>query len=298
VTDWATFAGLTAVALVALLALARASSGAVPASDDSDDTVPGAADVDGGTTVEPFPEPPGDTPPETAAADADADTGLDGRAPGVAGEEPPREAVDPITGVELSGGPSTGVLLANVAVSQGIFGALVLGAAWYTEVPASALGASLEGVLPAVAVGAALGLVLYVANAGVAVVAGAAGVEFDNGLRELLTPETPAGWALLLGVVLPTIAGVEELLFRGALVGALSVGFGVSPWLLAVGSSAVFALGHGAQGRAGIAVTGLLGFALAAAFVLTGSLLTVVVAHYVVNATEFVAGGWLGVEWG
>ena len=44
-----------------------------------------------------------------------------------------------------------------------------------------------------------------------------------------------------------------------------------------------------AKGRLGVVVTGLLGFALAAAFVLTDSLLVVVVAHYVVNAVEFVA---------
>jgi len=298
VTDWATFAGLTAVALFALLALARASSGAVPASDDNDASGDAARPDPEGPAAEPLSEPPGDRPPDAV----DADAGVDDRAPGGSlGADPfPAEDVDPITGVDLSGGPSTGALLLNVAVSQGIFGALVLGAAWYTEVPASAFGAAVElsGALPAAALGAVIGLVLYAANAGVAVVAGAAGIEFDSGLRELLTPETPAGWALLLGVVLPTIAGVEELLFRGALVGALSVGFDVSPWLLAVASSGAFALGHGAQGRAGIAVTGLLGFALAAAFVLTGSLLTVVVAHYVVNATEFVAGGWLGVEWG
>ena len=36
-------------------------------------------------------------------------------------------------------------------------------------------------------------------------------------------------------------------------------------------------------------MTGLLGFALAGAFVLTDSLLVVVVAHYAVNAVEFVA---------
>ena len=67
----------------------------------------------------------------------------------------------------------------------------------------------------------------------------------------------------------------------------MSVGFGVSPWALAVLSSVAFALGHGAQGAAGVAVTGLLGFALAALFVLSGSLLAVVVAHYLVNALEF-----------
>jgi membrane protease YdiL (CAAX protease family) len=58
-----------------------------------------------------------------------------------------------------------------------------------------------------------------------------------------------------------------------------------------------FALGHGAQGPAGVAATGVLGFVLAAAFVLTGSLLVVVVAHYLVNALEFVVHEAPGTEW-
>jgi membrane protease YdiL (CAAX protease family) len=92
---------------------------------------------------------------------------------------------------------------------------------------------------------------------------------------------------VLLVVVLPLVAGFEELLFRAALVGGLAAGFGVSPWPLAVLSSAAFALGHGAQGRVGMVVTGVLGFALAALFVVTESLPAVVVAHYLVNALEF-----------
>jgi membrane protease YdiL (CAAX protease family) len=88
-------------------------------------------------------------------------------------------------------------------------------------------------------------------------------------------------------VTLPTVAVFEEFLFRATLVGAFAAGFGVSPWLLAVLSSLAFAVGHGAQGPAGIVVTGVLGLVLAAAFVLTGSLVVVAVAHYLVNAVEF-----------
>nr|WP_245545383.1 CPBP family intramembrane glutamic endopeptidase [Halomicrobium katesii] len=65
---------------------------------------------------------------------------------------------------------------------------------------------------------------------------------------------------------------------------ALAAGFSLSPWLLAVVSSVVFGAAHGAQGRVGMLVTGGLGLALAAGFVLTDSLLVVVVAHYLVNA--------------
>jgi len=78
--------------------------------------------------------------------------------------------------------------------------------------------------------------------------------------------------------------------------------YGVNVWALAVVSSLAFALGHGAQGRVGVVVTGALGFVLAAGYVATGSLLVVVVAHYVINALEFLVHelldvGDIDVEW-
>lgn len=191
---------------------------------------------------------------------------------------------------------SSGLLLVNVAATQGLFGAVLVAAAWLAEVPAHALGLGRLGGF-SVFVGVALGVALYVANEGMAAFADDIGIEYAEELRELLAPDSAAGWALLLVVVLPVIAGFEEVLFRAALIGAMSVGFAVSPWLLAVGSTVLFALGHGAQGTAGIVVTGALGFALAAAFILTESLLVVVVAHYLVNALEFVVHEGLGVEW-
>ena len=75
-----------------------------------------------------------------------------------------------------------------------------------------------------------------------------------------------------------------------------AAGYGVSPWLLAVVASAAFALGHGAQGRVGVVVTGALGFVLAAGYVVSGSLLLVVVAHYVINALEFLVHEGLGID--
>jgi membrane protease YdiL (CAAX protease family) len=135
--------------------------------------------------------------------------------------------------------------------------------------------------------GVGLGVVLWFASETGSRLVDAAGIEHDESLRGLLAPESTAGWLALLVVVLPVIAGVEELVFRAAAIGVVSAGLGVSPWAMAVVSSVGFALGHGAQGTAGVVVTGLLGLVLAAAFVLTGSLLTVFVAHYLVNALEF-----------
>ena len=155
--------------------------------------------------------------------------------------------------------------------------------------PASARGVGAAAFAPAVILaGLVGGVVLYVANEGGAAVGRRLGVEDTEAFRAALAPKTRRGCAILLLVVLPVVAGFEELLFRGALVGGLAAGFDVSPWLLAVLSSVAFALGHSAQGRVGMAVTGLLGFGLATLFVLTESLPAVVAAHYLVNALEFV----------
>ncbi len=191
--------------------------------------------------------------------------------------------------------PGPGVLLANVALSQALFGALVLAAAWLTRVPPAALGLRTDGTVAALGAGLALGVALYALNAVGTVLLGDR-LGDGTALRRALTPATGRGWVALLGVVLPVVAGFEELLFRGVLIGALGAGFGLPVPALVVGSSVAFALGHGAQGRAGMVVTGALGAVLGAAFALTGSLLAVVVAHYLVNALEFVVHEGLGVD--
>ena len=190
-------------------------------------------------------------------------------------------------------------MLANVAVSQGLFALVLVGAAIYTGIPASALGIefSWSYVETGLIVGTLAGVVLYVANELGAALATHAGFDHDEGLRELLAPDSARGWAVLLGGVLPIIAVFEELLFRAALIGVLWAGFGIDPWLLAAVSSVAFALGHGMQGTVGIVVTGVLGFVLAALFIVTGSFLVVVVAHYWINALEFVVHEGLEFEW-
>ncbi|MEF8776966.1 MAG: CPBP family intramembrane glutamic endopeptidase [Haloarculaceae archaeon] len=182
-------------------------------------------------------------------------------------------------------------LLANVAFSHGLLAGIVVAGAWYFAIPSTAFGVAPTPEstgLPAVVAGVGFGIVLWLANEAGARVADAVGFDRDESLRTLLGPESTGGWVLLLGVVLPTIAVGEEVLFRGALIGVPAAGFGLSPWALALVSAVAFALGHGAQGSAGIVVTGLLGLVLAAAFVVSGSLLLVIVAHYLVNALEFV----------
>ena len=253
-TRWELFAGVTLIVLLVVLGLSRATARELTAGDrDSDPRA--------GEDSAPTPE---------------------GGEPTPAGEPIRRpEATRP----RRSARSPEGNLLVSAALSQALVGALLAGLAWYAQVPAGALG--VDDPSAAARPGIALGIGLYATNEAGGWVTERAGIDADESLRELLAPETAGGWLLLLGVVLPLVAVVEEFLFRAALVGALAAGFSVSPWLLAVLSSVAFGVGHGLQGPGGVVVTGVLGFVLAAAFVLTGSLWVVVVAHYLVNALEF-----------
>jgi len=184
---------------------------------------------------------------------------------------------------------STGVLLTNVVLTQGLVVVVVLVAGWYFAIPASAFGVGDGVVGPATATvgGVVFGALLWVGNELSTRVADAVGAAYDESVRRMLAPDSTGGWIVLFVAVLPLVALSEEALFRAALIGVPATGYGLSPWLLAVLSSLAFALGHGAQGRVGIVVTGALGLVLAGGYVVSGSLLLVVVAHYVINALEF-----------
>jgi membrane protease YdiL (CAAX protease family) len=295
--EWAAFAGFAGVVLGLLLLLAHASKSVF--SDGTDDEERHQFDLERPLKRrrERLSETTPDGGVETSAVDTATDQPNGGwEAVDVVHDTPSAHpyATPASDDYELS----TTSLLVNVALSQGLFGALLVVGAWYTEIPLSALGLGRGSLGPLMlVVGTALGVGLYVVNEVGAAFGERIGIGNSEELREALAPDSAAGWAVLLLLVLPVIAGFEELLFRAALIGVIGTGFGISPWLLAALSSVAFALGHGAQGPGGIIVTGFLGFVLAAAFVLTGSFLVVFVAHYLVNALEFVVHEGLDIDW-
>ncbi|MFC6764061.1 CPBP family intramembrane glutamic endopeptidase [Natrinema soli] len=334
--QWATFVGITGVVLVLLLVLSHltqsaftdgetdasdgpgesadgtiTSSQRTPESSSEFDGNPAATDRDSTRNARSADAPANATPrltgstagvsdestagvPDESTNGIESDDSSAHRERTIEGDErrPTERGVDPDS-------LSTGMVLANVAFSQGLFALVLLGAAVYTAIPASALGIefSLAYLETGLLLGTVAGIGFYLANELVAAAATRFGFDHDEALRELLSPDSIGGWLILLLGVLPIIAVFEEFLFRAALIGVPAASFGLSPWLLAVGSSIAFALGHGMQGSVGVVVTGLLGFVLAAVFVLTGSLLVVVVAHYLLNALEFVVHEGFGLEW-
>lgn len=203
----------------------------------------------------------------------------------------PREAADDDGAVSVVREESlpTGALLLNVLLVQGVLTAVLVVVASLVAVPWSALGLGANAVSVAATVaGVGFGVGLYVLDEVLTVVARWGGVVPDEAVRESLSPTSPGGWFTLFVGVLPVVAVAEELLFRGALIGASTTGLAVPAWLAVGVSSLVFGTAHGAQGKGGIVVTALLGVGLGGVFLVSGSLVTAAVAHYVVNALEFV----------
>ncbi len=305
-TQWAPFFALTVVLTLLLLVLARLSQDAI------EEYAP--EDVDESTSESRSPSTPGDVdgfiPEETASITVENDESdwayelplEDGQMEprtSEAGAFPANRREKRDAGEDIVLTP--GMLMANVALTQGLVVGVLLAGVWYFDVPAAALGVTddpLSTGLPAVVVGVAFGAVLWIANDMSTTLADAVGASYDEHVRELLAPESAGGWVVLFVGVLPLIAFAEELLFRAALIGVPAAGFDVNIWVLAALSSVAFALGHGAQGRVGVIVTGALGFVLAAGYVVTDSLVVVVVAHYIINALEFFVHEFLDIDAG
>ena len=177
-------------------------------------------------------------------------------------------------------GLSRRAIYLNVVVSHGLVLAVALLAAWLTGIPRSSFGLD---AMPSVA--QVLGLLagLLVLNEMADRLLGGD----ENALRDLLAPASPAEWATLAIVVLPTVALSEELLFRGVLIGAAATGTDLSPALLVAGSAILFGAAHSAQGTHGVVAATVLGLLLGVAFHLTGSLVFVVLVHYALDLAEF-----------
>lgn len=300
------FLFIAATLTLGLLGLARQSADLLQSGEQSvggaDNSVRPTEPPDNeaaATSSNPVVEHPTERVPQQRAVPRDV-TDLNPRENSTANSfEHPRDAEirnpDPPREIELT----PAMVIANVAATQGLMAGVIIAAGLYFAIPLDAVGvtaAPLSTGLLGVGVGVGFGAVLWAGNELATNLADAVGAAYDEGVREMLAPTSPGGWLLLFGVVLPLIAIAEELLFRAALIGVPAAFFAVSPWLLAVVASLAFALGHGAQGRVGVVVTGLLGFVLAGGYILTGSLLVVIVAHYVVNALEFLIHEYLNRE--
>lgn len=165
----------------------------------------------------------------------------------------------------------------------------------FFRVPLRVVGGTPDRVtLPEAAAGGVLfGIALFLLDAVVHLACARYGLELDPEFALALLPRTRAAWTLKLGVAFPLGALAEELWFRGIVLGVLaSVSPGEGPlWdaTVLVFSAVLFGRSHVGRGSSALVSTTLTGLAFGAAFLVTGSLLLVVVAHYVMNVAISIA---------
>jgi membrane protease YdiL (CAAX protease family) len=110
-------------------------------------------------------------------------------------------------------------------------------------------------------------------------------------VRDLLPRTT---WEKAEFVGLSLVAGInEEVAYRGYALSAFGL-LVAGPWLAVAASSIPFAILHAYQGPIGILRTGLVGFALGASVLLSGSLLPAILGHAAIDILSgLVVGPWL-----
>ena len=185
----------------------------------------------------------------------------------------------------------THFILVNLVVTHGTILLVVAGGAVLAGVPGPVFGA-LTPTPWTLTIGVVVGVSAYGLAEGIVWLLKRRGVRTDRRLTTALEPRSWPQAVVLGGVAFPVAAAAEEVLYRGAMIGALGAGLAVPEWLLLFGSAIAFGAGHSLQGWGGVLVASALGLFLGGAFLATGSLLAVIVAHYVVNMLE-VGGVWI-----
>jgi membrane protease YdiL (CAAX protease family) len=171
-------------------------------------------------------------------------------------------------------------LLAVLAVGVVWSGGLGFGAVGFRSVSQDRFLAWSAGLAAVTLVG--LGLVMALERLGL--------WPEESDLVQVLIPQTRLEKVLAVGLVAPTAAFCEELLYRGFLFTLLLQWTDSVPWALAI-SSVGFGLAHAYQGIHGMMRTALLGALLTVPLIRTGSLYPSMAAHFVIDA---VALAWLG----
>lgn len=108
---------------------------------------------------------------------------------------------------------------------------------------------------------------------------------YSSVVIQAITPRSTRELLLVLLVMAPVVL-VEELLFRSLLIGGFALLLPL-PWLI-IGWSVLFGLLHAPQGLWGMLGAGLGGLVLSLLFVVQGSILLPVVAHYITNCLQVI----------
>jgi len=106
---------------------------------------------------------------------------------------------------------------------------------------------------------------------------------YDLVVSRLMTPKTKNEKRWWLGISLTT--GIcEEIIFRGFFIFLIASIFpDMSIYLVLVIAVVLFGLGHFYQGRKGLIYTTLMGAFLAVVYIVSGSLIIVIIMHFLTN---------------
>lgn len=114
---------------------------------------------------------------------------------------------------------------------------------------------------------------------------------YSSVVIQAITPRNMRELVLVLLAMAPVVL-LEELLFRSLLIGGFAH---LAPLpLLIIGWSVIFGLLHSPQGAWGMVGAGIGGLVLSLLFVMQGSLLLPLVAHYVTNMVQVIQAMRLG----
>ena len=150
---------------------------------------------------------------------------------------------------------------------------------WRNREPVSRIGWTAREAVREAALGVALFIpMLILASLVEAYLRGAGFSGTPKNLSGILTPSGP--WEFALAFVLVVVVAVaEETIFRGYLILRFEVLTG-SPWAAAILSAAIFSVGHGYEGAAGVATVGVMGLILAGVYLWRRSLIAPIVMHF------------------
>ncbi|MHB8878088.1 MAG: CPBP family intramembrane glutamic endopeptidase [Myxococcaceae bacterium] len=190
------------------------------------------------------------------------------------------------------GHPSFPLLAVSVIARDLALVSLIIFFLWRNQEPLQRIGWAFNRKLREVG----LGILLFVP-----LEAGTAGLELTLRRLGLSVPThppselQPSGVSqLVLGLVLVLVVGIaEETIFRGYLLLRLK-SWTRNMAVVVVGSSVIFAIGHGYEGSAGVVTVGVMGAALALIYLWRRSLVASITLHFLVDFSSIVLAPALG----
>jgi membrane protease YdiL (CAAX protease family) len=172
--------------------------------------------------------------------------------------------------------------------------ALVLFFLWRNREPLARIGWTGERLPAEITIGLLLFLPLFAGAGLLGIGLSALGIPASPVTPSFLQYQGLSGAALALALVL-VVAIAEETIFRGYLLMRLSA-VTSRPWAAVLLSAAIFSVGHGYEGPAGVIITGVVGIVYALIYLSRRSLVAPVVLHFLQDFTTILLLPLLGIH--